>query len=167
MVYEIANEVVPRYGGQGGSREGPDPALAALMLPPVSAGATVEGYERRLAVVRESDALLGERVTSVRVSPQGRRVLVLTRGSRMVTFTASQLAVARQFHGIVCQALPLRPCFSPDGRWILSGSEDGSVVVWDVDAGHAYQCPALKASETQRWGGRGGSRRLPHLPLVV
>lgn len=42
--------------------------------------------------------------------------------------------IVRQFKGHKSRITDL--CFSPDGRWVVSGSYDGSVRVWDLPSGH-------------------------------
>ena len=32
---------------------------------------------------------------------------------------------------------PLEACFSPDGQFILSGSEDGAIHVWETESGQS------------------------------
>lgn len=41
----------------------------------------------------------------------------------------------RRFKGHVCAGYACKPCFSPDGRWILSGDGNGRLWVWNWKSG--------------------------------
>ena len=156
----------------------------------------------------------------------GRKLLVLTRRSHLVSVDTKLFKVANEFNGIRCKEVPLQPCFSPgvarsaclllvclpaavrvcetqvvlamtclsrsmwrrllpacycltncshpwpppcpcplhtpDGNWVLSGSEDGFCYIWDADGGLPTQLPKCcsmgggsgSEAEGQGWGQR-------------
>mmetsp|Transcript_29292 Transcript_29292/g.73480 ORF Transcript_29292/g.73480 Transcript_29292/m.73480 type:complete len:740 (-) Transcript_29292:13-2232(-) len=99
-----------------------------------SADTRTQNVAEGLRLLKMLDELRGEAITSLRIHPNGRRLLVLTKRSRLVTFDIAKLfAMNSQYVGVKCTAMPLQAAFSPDGRYIISGSEDGRVYVWDVE----------------------------------
>jgi predicted component of type VI protein secretion system len=75
-----------------------------------------------LRFLKELDELDDEAITSLRIHPNGRRLLVLTKHSRLVTFNISKLfSINSQYAGVKCINAPIQSTFSPDGRFIISG----------------------------------------------
>eukprot|EP00191_Tetraselmis_sp_GSL018_P008681 CAMPEP_0177599952 /NCGR_PEP_ID=MMETSP0419_2-20121207/13317_1 /TAXON_ID=582737 /ORGANISM="Tetraselmis sp., Strain GSL018" /LENGTH=1591 /DNA_ID=CAMNT_0019092819 /DNA_START=347 /DNA_END=5122 /DNA_ORIENTATION=+ len=84
--------------------------------------------------VKLLDQLRDEPITSLQMHRNNRRLLVLTKRSRMVTFDVAKLfSINSEYPGIKCTHNPLKPTFSPDGRYIISGSEDGRVYMWSIE----------------------------------
>ena len=90
----------------------------------------------------------GAPVSALVAHPGGRRVLAADRGSGLCFLASPGLAPARRLRGLQCESTPIRPAASPDGRWVLSGSECGSTLVWDAESGAAHRVEG-------GWGGAG------------
>ncbi|GBG61488.1 hypothetical protein CBR_g21831 [Chara braunii] len=63
-----------------------------------------------------------------------------------------------QMRGIHCTKHPLKCTFSPDGRYILSGSEDGKLYLWDVETSAMFTldqiCTGKQAIHSVTWNNR-------------
>jgi WD40 repeat protein len=92
--------------------------------------------------VRRWDTLTGEQlgepmahrspVRSVAVSPGGGTILTVTWGSEVYLWTAADDPIARTLNHPVRVS---KAVFSPDGRKVLTGGNDGSVRFWDMRQG--------------------------------
>ena len=60
-------------------------------------------------------------------------LLVSTNDSRMRILRTTDFAQQMKFKGVVNQTMQIHGSFSPDGSMIVSGSEDGRVVLWRTD----------------------------------
>ena len=75
--------------------------------------------------------LIGSSIFCLRVHPIRGFLLVLAQNSilRMYDSHTPYESIA-QFSGVRANDAPLKCCFSPDGRYVLAGSDDGSACLW-------------------------------------
>jgi WD40 repeat protein len=65
------------------------------------------------------------------------------------------------FQGFTCAttASRVRGCFSPDGNLVATGSESGSVCVWECKSGLPIAPPTKYGGKNAGGGGKSGGRR--------
>lgn len=68
---------------------------------------------------------------SLQFSPDGKDILISCRDTSLVLIDSFEGYVKERFEGNTNdELLPLEGCFSPDGRWVLCGSSDGCINIW-------------------------------------
>ncbi|CAG9335314.1 unnamed protein product [Blepharisma stoltei] len=90
------------------------------------------------------DELLGDPINTILLQPPEKRfLLVLTRDNVIRRIEPARAAQAdthdlidTRFFGAKIAKFAVRNCISPDGRYLLSGSEDGKIYLWDVATGY-------------------------------
>ncbi|CAM9301994.1 unnamed protein product, partial [Phaeothamnion confervicola] len=81
--------------------------------------------------------------TSVTTSMDGQHMLVSTAGSLILLLDAFEGNLQQAGVGDVGIGSGVDARLSPDGRWVVSGSEDGALRVWDAAEGNlAAMLPA-------------------------
>eukprot|EP00798_Chlamydomonas_sp_ICE-L_P026075 gene26075-11778_t len=93
--------------------------------------------------LRKMDDLEGESISHIVMHLSGRKLGVLTKGSRLVTVDTKELNLVQEFRGMKSKNNPMQPAFSPDGNYLVCGSEDGRCYIWDVEGGPAIHLPAF------------------------
>ncbi|GJN94192.1 hypothetical protein Rhopal_007266-T1 [Rhodotorula paludigena] len=77
----------------------------------------------------------GKKVTSLTPFPlpssTGERLLVTTNDSRLRLYHTADKILETKYAGHENTSSQIRASFSDDGRWIISGSEDRNVYIWD------------------------------------
>lgn len=66
-------------------------------------------------------------VNCLRLNPRGSRLVVHTRNNLLRTIETKTFVEYKQYSGLRNERLMIRSDVSPDGRYIVSGSEDGQV----------------------------------------
>ncbi|GAX80226.1 hypothetical protein CEUSTIGMA_g7664.t1 [Chlamydomonas eustigma] len=85
---------------------------------------------------RTCEEFRGLFITHLFLSPNGHRLGVLTKRNVLAAVdTKTLLTVAEYDGGVRCKSSPIRPTFTPDGNYVVSGSEDGRCFLWSVDGG--------------------------------
>jgi WD40 repeat protein len=79
----------------------------------------------------------GDALNCLRLDKAGKRLVVLARDHciRMLDVSSDRCPIVQRFTGLRCSQHQIRCDLSPDGRYLMSGSEDGQVHVWNVDTG--------------------------------
>lgn len=77
----------------------------------------------------------GQPVNCVRFHAQPERLVVYTRASSLYLVSILRQQVRREFSGAVCKRGRVRFVISPDGSYLLAGSEDGKAYIWDIVRG--------------------------------
>jgi len=67
--------------------------------------------------------------------PADKKLLIHSRDNRLRLLDCRFFSVTCAYSGLTNYQLPIRSTISPDGRFIISGSEDGRIFVWNVDNG--------------------------------
>ncbi len=77
---------------------------------------------------RHQHTIPGQRaVNCLRLNPRGSRLIVHTRNNLLRTIETKSFVEYKQYSGLRNERLMVRSDVSPDGRYIVSGSEDGQV----------------------------------------
>merc|ERR1711981_436111 len=74
--------------------------------------------------------------TGLKISPDGKTILISTNGSMIRLIDAFNGNSLQTFTGhLNSKAIPLEASFSPDSQYVLSGSTDGRVHIWNAENG--------------------------------
>lgn len=79
----------------------------------------------------------GRKVTGVQYSRDGKHLLVTTNDSRIRIVETEGYSVSRKLKGLSNGELQIRASFSPDGKYVVSGSDEPLVYIWRRDTGAA------------------------------
>lgn len=80
--------------------------------------------------------IYGNKINHIVCHPNGHRILIHTRNSQIRLVSQEFWATTQTLEGILNQKELIKSCFSPCGSFVVSGSEDGSVFVWDSENGN-------------------------------
>jgi len=79
---------------------------------------------------------------------------------RLIEYESSRgTKIKKRFFGTQCKDLCIKSCVSPDGQFLISGSEDGKPRVWDasLEQGYktkVYECKLLDLVSDCAWNPR-------------
>lgn len=71
-------------------------------------------------------------ITHVEMGKSNFSLLVQTQDSVIRLFETKVMVPSQRYSGVLCKRFRMISTFSPDGQYILAGSEDGSVMLWKV-----------------------------------
>lgn len=81
-------------------------------------------------------ALRGRSITSLALQPkksrQRKHLLVAARGNVLLLFDMGAKSLLVTYHGASIRTSMIRACFSPDGKTVVAGSEEGQCNVWNA-----------------------------------
>lgn len=87
----------------------------------------------------------GKAIVSLAIHPRRRRGQLLVQAQQnclnLVDLTTNKVVVS--FEGSICQSAFVRATFSPDGNFVVAGSEDGTVCVWEAATGSRVKTSPL------------------------
>lgn len=84
----------------------------------------------------------GVPIVSMHVRPKADQLLVFGHSNIVRLFDLTTYAPIRGFSGSRCTASRIGATFSPDGRFIAAGSEDGMLTLWAADTGNTIRAQA-------------------------
>lgn len=79
--------------------------------------------------------IVGNTINSISFHPGGYRLLVHTRDSQLRLVNHVHWTVTHRLRGLLNVREQVRGCVSPCGTWVISGSEDQGIYVWNSDTG--------------------------------
>ncbi|KAE9038530.1 hypothetical protein PR003_g6292 [Phytophthora rubi] len=91
----------------------------------------------------------GRKVTGIEFDPEGKYFLVSTNDSRMRLFSVDNYSRICKYKGLVNGHLQIKGRFSQDGDFVICGSENGSVYVWNK-ARYLRSMSIVKSSKQDR-----------------
>lgn len=88
-------------------------------------------------IQRDKDREQNIEWTGLKFSPDGKTILISTNGSMIKLIDAFQGTVLHTFTGHTnMKNIPLEASFSPDSQYVLSGSSDGKIHIWNAEKGN-------------------------------
>lgn len=98
----------------------------------------VAGGDGILSLWRASDHVLGKKIIlsdeslrALAIRPDGKQLAVGSSDNGIYLLSLPQLTIESKLEGHTNSVFSV--CYSPDGRYLLSGSRDAQLMVWDVD----------------------------------
>ncbi|KAG7176425.1 jouberin-like [Homarus americanus] len=79
--------------------------------------------------------IVGNIINSISFHPGGFRLLVHTRDSQLRLVNHKHWTITHRLRGLLNVREQVRGCVSPCGTWVISGSEDCGLYVWNSDTG--------------------------------
>lgn len=91
-------------------------------------------YNTQIQIHRKGKS--GEKISGIEVRYIGEeeKILVTTNDSRVRSYNMRDKFLSCKFKGLKNESSQIRASFSNDGKYVISGSEDGYVYVWMVDS---------------------------------
>lgn len=92
---------------------------------------------QKLRTIRHPD-LEGDAINYLAIEPEeGKKLVVHSRDNciRLLHHWGDRIKVAKRFFGSKCKDVMVRSVMSPDGQYLIAGSEDGTPHVWSVVTG--------------------------------
>lgn len=84
----------------------------------------------------------GRKISGIAVTPDGQKILVTSNDSRLRLYNLMDHSLVCKYRGYANNSSQIRATFSPDGRTIITGSEDHRVYLWETQ-----QAPPASASK--------------------
>ena len=75
----------------------------------------------------------GRKVTGIQAMPGEDRILITSNDSRIRLYDLRDLSLVCKYKGYTNVSSQIKACFSPDGRYITSGSENQCVFLWSTN----------------------------------
>jgi len=90
----------------------------------------------------------GDDINKIYIEPgPKRRLIVHSRDNciRLIDISKDKLKVIVRYYGLKCSKMNIKSTVSPDGNYIISGSEEGKFYLWSLFSGtpmdiHKYEC---------------------------
>ena len=86
----------------------------------------------------------GRRVSGVKFVGKGNEILISTNDSRLRLFNLDDYIQKYKYKGHKSENLPIEACVSENMDYIVSGSEDGNVYLWDCICDHVAPVVSAK-----------------------
>lgn len=101
----------------------------------------------------ERKELRGAVINSLALHPSRRRLLVQTRNDKLFSLDPRLQHLSARYDGHTCLRYNVRAGYSPDGRYVVAGSDNGLLFIWKEDTGDilikaldvGYRGPLLQA----------------------
>ena len=72
-------------------------------------------------------------MTGIEPMPSEDRILITSNDSRIRLYDLRDLSMVCKYKGYTNLASQIKACFSPDGRYVTSGSENQCVYLWSTN----------------------------------
>ncbi|KAL1521776.1 hypothetical protein AB1Y20_021429 [Prymnesium parvum] len=93
------------------------------------------GADLKMTTIIEKPEIRGMCINSVTTHPTRRRLLLQTRNSQLLALETRLLHFSARYAGHKCGEYNVRASYSPDGRFVLAGTEDGELYAWLEETG--------------------------------